>query len=128
MHNSETTRITRSQKVALALTVTAFGVSLISLCYVCYLLRNFYMSTASFAPGTPIRPMGFTFALGIPAIASIVFGDLLALIAAIIALIQRPRRFLMLAILVAIFSWVPAIVGNWGFVHIVKIRQLVLSK
>ncbi len=128
MHTPETTQTSRSHKAALFLTLSAFSVSLISLFYICYLLRDFYVSTASFAPGTPIRPMGFTFALGVAAIASIVVGDLFALVVGIIALIQRQRRFIVLAILAAISAWVPAIVSNWGFMHIVEIRQLVLSK
>ena len=114
--------------MALFWTLSAFGVSLIALFYVCYLLRNFYLNTASLTPGTPIRPMGIIFALGITTIASIVFGDACALIAAIIALVRHQRRLIVLAILAAIFAWVPAIVSGWGFKHIVEVRKLVLSK
>jgi hypothetical protein len=109
-------------------TLSAFSVSLIALFRVGYLLHSFYLGTASLAPGVPIRPMGITLALGITTTASIIFGDSCALIAAVIARLQHRRRLFVLAVLAAILAWVPAIVGGWGFNHVVEVRKLVLSK
>jgi hypothetical protein len=114
--------------MAMLWTMSAFGLSLIALVYVCYLLRIFYLGTAQLATGRPIRPMGITFALGITTTASIVLGDACALIAAVIALAQHQRRLVVIAVLAAISAWVPAIVSGWGFNHVVEVRSLVLSK
>jgi hypothetical protein len=116
------------QGVALFWALAAFCVSLIALSRVCYLLRNFYLATASLPTGTQIRPMGLTFALGITSIASILLGEICALVAGIIALVQQRRRLVLLAVLAALLALVPAFVSGWGFNHIVEVRKLVLSK
>ncbi|MDD5170737.1 MAG: hypothetical protein PHN75_18115, partial [Syntrophales bacterium] len=88
----------------------------------------FYVGTASLAAGTPIRPIGLTAALGLTSIASLVFGDVCALVAAIIAVAQKRRRLVGLAVLAAVSAWVPAFVSGRGFNYIIELHKLFLSK
>ncbi len=116
-----------SQRASLAWTLAAFGLTLVALFRVGYLLWRFHVGTASLSAGAPIRPMGFILALGITSMASVVLGGGCALVGAILAMVQRRRRLLALAVLAALLAWVPAILSGWGFNYIIAMRKLMLS-
>jgi hypothetical protein len=89
------------------------------------ILHQFYLNTATLAPGTAIRPMGVTFAAGIMMMASIIVGGMFALIALVIGLVQQRWRLVFFSVLAAILTWAPAFFGYWEFNHIVEVRKLV---
>lgn len=122
-----TIQLTSQSRAALFWTLMAFSASLLAVSFVCFFLWRFYTDTASLAAGTPVRPMGLTFVLAVAALGSIVFGDLCALIAAIIAFVRRQWRLVGLAVLAAAFAWAPGVVGSCGFDYVVAVRKLVLE-
>jgi len=89
-----------------------------------YILYEFYLDTASIAPGTAIRPMGVTFELLIAAVVSILAGGLCSLIG--LSLSEIRRRWWHPLVAVAL-TWIPLFLSNWGFHYIVTLRKLVLS-
>jgi hypothetical protein len=106
---------------------TAFGISVFALLCVGYVLREFYLDTASIAAGTEVRPMGVTFQLGIAGTASIFFGGICAFIGGIIALIERRWRLVFLAFLAGVATLIPMFAGSRGFDYVVEVRKLVLE-
>jgi hypothetical protein len=91
------------------------------------ILDKFYLDTATIAPGTGIRPMGMEMQLGLTWTASILIGDVCALVGGIISLMQRRRLLVAVAVLAAIFAWVPMFYSQWGVNHIVILRKLVME-
>lgn len=82
----------KKSKASLFWSLAAFGISVFALLRVGFVLRAFYLDTASLAAGTWIRPMGATLQAGITWTASILLGGLCASVGGIIALIQRRWR------------------------------------
>ncbi len=127
MNTSRTISWIRSPKVSLALIWTALAIALLALGRIGYVLRVFYLDTAELAPGTAIRPMGVTYHLAIAWFASLLCGGAFALTSGILAIIQRRWNYLTLALLATGLTLGPLFLGEWGFHHIVKIRQLLLK-
>jgi len=107
--------------------LAAFGISIVLLLWVIFVLRELYLDTASLPAGTEVRPMGATFQLGIAWTASIVFGGICALVGGNIARIQRRWRLFFFALLAAAATWVPMFVSNRGFDYVIAVRKLVLE-
>ena len=107
--------------------LAAFSIAVFALFGVGYVLRKFYLDSASIPAGTEVRPMGVTFHLGIAAIASIIFGGICAFIGGIGALIQRRWRLVFLAFLAGVATWIPMFAGSRGFDYVVEVRKLVLE-
>jgi hypothetical protein len=107
--------------------LAAFGISIFALLRVGYVLREFYLDTASLAAGTEVRPMGVTFELVIAWTASILFGGICALVGVIIGLIQRRWRLILLAFLAGVATWIPMLMSYRGFNYVAEVRKLVLE-
>ena len=107
--------------------VAAFGIAVFALLGVGYVLREFYLDSASIPAGTEVRPMGVTFHLGIAGTAPIFFGGICAFIGGIVALIQRRWRLVFLAFLAGVATWIPMFAGSGGFDYVVEVRKLVLE-
>jgi hypothetical protein len=114
-------------RVSLIWSLAGFGISTLALFRVGYVLREFYLDTASVAAGTEVRPMGVTFHLAIACLASIVFGGICALVGGIIALIQRRWRLFILAFMTGAATWIPSFVTSRGFAYVVEVRKLILE-
>jgi hypothetical protein len=90
-------------------------------------LYQFYLDTAALAPGTGIRPMGMEMLVGIAWTASILIGDVCALVGGIISIKQRRWSLVAVAILAGIIAWVPMFYTQWEIDHIVTLRKLVME-
>lgn len=108
--------------------LTGFAIVVVALLSVGYFLHEFYVGTASFTPGTEIRPMGLTGVLGLSAIISTFAGGGFAVVGLVKSLKLR-RWWLALAALITIgLCWTPWTISYRGFHHIVDLRQLVLEE
>ena len=107
--------------------LAAFCIVVFALFGVGYVLREFYLDSASIPAGTEVRPMGVTFHLGIAGTASIFFGGICAFIGGIVALIQRRWRLVFLAFLAGVATWIRMFAGSRGFDYFVEVRKLVLE-
>ncbi|HEY1170711.1 MAG TPA: hypothetical protein VGH19_05015 [Verrucomicrobiae bacterium] len=127
MNTSRTIAWLRSPKVSPILIWTALAITLLALCRIGYVLRLFYLDTAALAPGTAIRPLGVTYHLAIAWFASLLCGGACAFTGGIFATIQRRWNYLAFALLATGLTLAPLLLSNWGFNHIVQLRQLLLK-
>lgn len=116
----------RKRYIAVACISVSFAIALLALNHIATALHQFYLDTATLAPGTGVRPMGLTLDIGTTWTASIVFGGGCALIGGIIGLIQRRQSVVVFAILAAILAWIPMLYSWWGFRHVLELRKLIL--
>jgi hypothetical protein len=107
--------------------VAAFFVATFSLSAVGYFLRDFYVGTASLAPGTEIRPMGLAGVLCLSWIGSILLGGVFASAGIIMSLMQRRWFLAFIGLLVIAATWIPMFVSRRGFDYVVEVRKLVLE-
>lgn len=112
---------------ALFCAFAAGSIGVLALVRVAYVLREFYVGTASLAAGTEIRPMGVDFQLGVAWTASILIGSVCALAGLVAALIQRRWLVACLALFTVLLAWAPMVVSFRGFQYVVSLRKLVLA-
>lgn len=114
-------------RVLLVLVISPWGVALLALLRIAYLLRTFYVDTAHLAPGTEIRPMGLTFQLFLAGFFAACFGAICG-IGGFVACI-RSRRWLVASltiIAVVINCSIISMSSHW-FRYVVDLRKLVLA-
>jgi hypothetical protein len=95
---------------------------------IAFFLHDFYVGSASLAPGTEIRPMGLAAVLGLSGTYSILLGGGFAIAGFVVSLKQRRWLLALLALAIIASSWSPWILGSWGFDYIVDLRHLVLEE
>ena len=106
----------------------SLAVTGLALLWVGMILQDFHASVQTLPPGRPIRPMGVTLGLALGSAAAILLGDGFALVAVLLAWRQHRRRLLLGALLAGLLAWLPTLMGQIGFAHIVSSRHLVVSK
>jgi hypothetical protein len=107
--------------------VAAIGIVVAALLVIGFFLHDFYVGTASVAPGTEIRPMGLTAVLGLSWTISILLGGGFAISGFVVSLKQRRWWLAIVALMTIGVTWIPLFVSDHGFDYVVSVRQLVLS-
>jgi len=108
--------------------LAAICVILSALLCIALFLHDFYVGSASLAPGTEIRPMGLTAVLGFSGTCSILLGGGLGVAGFVVSLKQRRWWLALVALIVIGLSWTPWKVSYRGFHYVVDLRQLVLEE
>ena len=113
--------------MALIWILASLALTILSLLSITSAIHQFYLDTATLAPGTGIRPMGMEMGVGLTWTASILIGGSCALVGLIIALKQRRWVLVSIAVLAGVLSWVPMFAAGWGIDHVVTLRKLVME-
>ncbi len=113
--------------MALVWILVSLVITILSLCSIASDIHQFYLDTATLAPGTGIRPMGMELGIGLTWTASLLTGGVCALIGLLIAIAQRRWVLVSFAVVVGVLSWAPMFASSWGINHVVTLRKLVME-
>jgi hypothetical protein len=106
----------------------AIAIVIGALLWIGFFLHDFYVGTASLAPGTEIRPMGLSAVLGLAETISILLGGGFAVTGVVVSLKQRRWWLASVALMTIALTWIPFIVSQRGFDYVVSVHQLVLEE
>jgi hypothetical protein len=123
---SESELSTRDRRSYVVCVCLCAAIGIVAMIREADILWNFYVGTASLAPGTAIRPLGVSFALVSTEIGALLLGSACVVPAVALGLRYRSWARIGAAIVAVVLCAIPMVVGTRVFQEIVHMRGLLL--